>query len=951
VRSTPLAVAATCCLALFAGRASAQSPREFLYTTNYGADTITGFRMDAVTGLLTELPGSPFPATVNVEDLAIDPTNRFLYTTSVKGLVAGYRIDPDSGALTPVPGSPYALGHDGLNILVHPSGRFVYSTDQILGAVLGLSIDPVTGALSPLPGSPFDTGFAATGLVIEPAGRFLYAAGGQFTSELRGFQVDPATGVLAALPAGPPIGGNVWDLAIDPSGRYVYGSSLDDDAVYAYALDAPTGALGPLPGAPYPANASPEAVAVERSGRYVYVSTAGTGSGISVYARDPGTGILTYFFDDPLPGPDDMVFDPFHRFLYVTLRGPSLLIRYDIDPETGLPAELSGLYDTDFAPSGIAVTNFQSTQPPALWVSDVSVDEEDGLATFTIVAVPPSAAPITVTYATLPGTAEAGADYAPVSGTLTFAPGIAGRTVSVPIVNDTRDEDDETFSLRLSGASVPLGDGEAVATISDDDPFPVLNGGAVTVIETDTSMGFAVVVSPPSGKTVQVAYTTVDGTATAGSDYVPVSGVLTFPPGVISRPIVTAAFSDRIHEANETFTVVLSAPVNATVASHGRGTINDDDGPGLSVADVVATERTAGTMAARFTVSLSPAGAAPVTVGWATADGTATAGSDYVAASGTLTFAPGTTSQPVDVIVDADGLVEGMETFTVALSGAVGAPIAYGSAEARVLDPPSGADFDRDGRSDLVWRHDTAGQNVFWYMNGADLVAGTFTTPPVLADAGWTIAGTSDFNADGRPDLLWRHGGSGENVLWYMNGSVLTGGTFLTPASLPDVRWRVVGTGDVDVDGRPDLFWRHAVSGEVVVWLMNGSALASGGFLTPRAFTDVQWQAAGTGDFNGDGRADILWRHGVSGQNAVWFLDGPRLRGGTFLDPPALEDPSWRIVATADYDSDGQVDIVWRHTVSGQNAVWFMNGTTLAGGTFTNPSALPDPGWKIVGPR
>jgi hypothetical protein len=371
----------------------------------------------------------------------------------------------------------------------------------------------------------------------------------------------------------------------------------------------------------------------------------------------------------------------------------------------------------------------------------------------------------------------------------------------------------------------------------------------------------------------------------------------------------------------------------------------------LSIDDAVVRERIGALTGIQFTVSLAPASAGAVTVNYATSDGTATAGSDYVAAAGPLSFAPGMTSRTVIVTVNPDALVEGMETFTVTLSGAAGATIGDGTATGRILDPPPGADFNADGRADLVWRHDTSGENVLWLMNGATLVSGTFTTPPTLADPGWRIVGTNDFNADGRPDLLWRHGGSGENVLWYMNGTVLQGGVFLTPASLPDLGWGMSGTGDFDVDGKPDILWRHGSSGQIVIWYMNGATLVNGTFTTPSVLADVGWQAVGTGDFNFDGRADILWRHVTSGENVVWYMNGSVLISGTFLNPPSLPDVGWRMVATGDYNQDGKVDIVWRHSGSGQNVIWFMDGVDLISGTFTTPSTLADPGWKIVGPR
>jgi hypothetical protein len=161
----------------------------------------------------------------------------------------------------------------------------------------------------------------------------------------------------------------------------------------------------------------------------------------------------------------------------------------------------------------------------------------------------------------------------------------------------------------------------------------------------------------------------------------------------------------------------------------------------------------------------------------------------------------------------------------------------------------------------------------------------------------------------------------------------------------------MVGTGDFDLDALPDILWRHDFSGENVLWYMNGSVLTSGTFLTPAALTDTRWKMAGVADFDLDGRQDILWHHNTSGQAVLWYMNGSVLVGGTFTEPNGLADTGWRMVAVGDYNADGKPDIVWRHQVSGQNVVWFMDNATLISGTFTNPSALTDTRWKLVGPR
>ncbi len=194
-------------------------------------------------------------------------------------------------------------------------------------------------------------------------------------------------------------------------------------------------------------------------------------------------------------------------------------------------------------------------------------------------------------------------------------------------------------------------------------PFPALSiDNDVSTLEGNsgtTTLGFTVSLFPASGQTVTVNYATADGTATtADGDYVAASGTLTFAPGVTTQPVNVTVNGDVKPEPNENLVVNLSASVNAPISiPQGTGWIDDDDAgaPALSINDVAVAEGNAGTTTLGFTVSLSAASGQTVTVGYATANGTATiADGDYLAASGTLTFAPGVTTQPVNVTVNGD---------------------------------------------------------------------------------------------------------------------------------------------------------------------------------------------------------------------------------------------------------------------------------------------------------
>jgi hypothetical protein len=260
-------------------------------------------------------------------------------------------------------------------------------------------------------------------------------------------------------------------------------------------------------------------------------------------------------------------------------------------------------------------------------------------------------------------------------------------------------------------------------------------------------------------------------------------------------------------------------------------------------------------------------------------------------------------------------------------------------------------DFNGDQKTDILWRHDESGENVVWFMNGPSMTGGTFTTPAALTDTRWKMVGTHDFNADLKTDILWRHNVSGENVVWFMNGTVLTGGTFTTPSALADTRWQMAGTGDFNGDGKPDIAWHHHDSGQIVLWYMNGTVLTSGTFTTPNAFPDTNTDLVGVADFSSppDNKPDFVWRNRVTGDNLIWFMNNSVKLGEAA--PPALSDTRWQIRATGEFSFDGKNDLVWRHTVSGENVMWFMNGATLLGGSFTNPSSFPDTRWQMVGPR
>jgi chitinase len=278
-------------------------------------------------------------------------------------------------------------------------------------------------------------------------------------------------------------------------------------------------------------------------------------------------------------------------------------------------------------------------------------------------------------YGPEPVKATAGVDYQSQAGTLTFAPGETAKTVTVLVNGDRAGEPDEAFSVDLGGAAGALvTSGHATATIYDDEPRVSIGYAQVTEGNAGTKvLTFAVTLSAAYDQEVRVAYATADGSATAGTDYQAASGTLVFAPGQTAATISVVVYGDRVAEWDESLLVLLGAPTaNAVIASGtGYGTITDDE-PRVSVGDARVTEGNSGTRYLTFTVTLSAAYDASVTVNYATQDGTAVAGSDYKAASGTLTFAKGETTKTVTIAIYGDSTVESDEYFYLRLSSPSG---------------------------------------------------------------------------------------------------------------------------------------------------------------------------------------------------------------------------------------------------------------------------------------
>jgi hypothetical protein len=340
-------------------------------------------------------------------------------------------------------------------------------------------------------------------------------------------------------------------------------------------------------------------------------------------------------------------------------------------------------------------------------IGDVTANEtggDMGIMSFTVTLPAASGSEVRVDYQTNNGTAVAPGDFTNTSGTLIIPAGTTTGTIDVPIIDDALDEDNETFTVDLSNpVNGTIADNQAIGTITDNDATPTISINDRSENENVGSMSFTVSLSSISGKAISVIYQTNNGTATSPNDYTTSSGTLTIPAGSTTGTINVPIVDDVIDENNETFTVDLSNPVNATIADNqGIGTIEDNDAPPtISINDESENENI-GSMG--FTVTLSAVSGNAVSVNYQTNSGTAVAPGDYATTNGILTIPAGSPTGTINVPIVNDGLNEGNENFTVDLSNPVNATITDSQGTGTIIDndgPPTISISDQSGSEDV----------------------------------------------------------------------------------------------------------------------------------------------------------------------------------------------------------------------------------------------------------
>ena len=248
------------------------------------------------------------------------------------------------------------------------------------------------------------------------------------------------------------------------------------------------------------------------------------------------------------------------------------------------------------------------------------------------------------------------------------------------------------------------------------------------------------------------------------------------------------------------------------------------------------------------------------------------------------------------------------------------------SAEARLTVPANAPPWDvnGDGRTDLLWRNTRTGDAVIWTLDGVARVdmRGLEPFTPMVEEQ---IVGAADFDGDGKVELLWRHAVTGAIHVWRLHGGVQAAVAGLP--SEPDAAWIIVGTVDMHGTGRPGILWQHATTGALRYWVLDGTVLV--GVEAIAHDSEPAWRVVATADGDGHGHANLYWRHGATGDNRIWHMDGTVCAAVSRLD--AEPDLQWRMVVAVDLNGDGRPDLVWHNPTTGGGRVWFMDGAARIG--------------------
>ncbi len=267
-----------------------------------------------------------------------------------------------------------------------------------------------------------------------------------------------------------------------------------------------------------------------------------------------------------------------------------------------------------------------------------------------------------------------------------------------------------------------------------------------------------------------------------------------------------------------------------------------------------------------------------------------------------------------------------------------------------------------------AWTH--AGRHYYKVVQvfGDDCGASTASPAAPALPIGNAVA-SNDFNKDGNGDILWHNASTGEAQIWFMRGASRIGRATITDGSNPihiGPPWRIVGSRDFNKthEGRSsDLLWYNSATGETQLWFMDGHVRRDRATVVDERgnaiLIGLPWSIVATSDMDKDvqGQSDIVWHNSASGETQVWIMNRHQIvRRATVRDEKGnamLVSAPWRIVGANDIDGSSRADLVWHNGASGETQVWFMKTHRIVGratvlGENGRPALVGLP-WRVAG--
>ena len=544
---------------------------------------------------------------------------------------------------------------------------------------------------------------------------------------------------------------------------------------------------------------------------------------------------------------------------------------------------------------------------------------------------------------------------ATVSGPITFTASdwFLPQTVTVTGVNEDFDSIDGFYNITATIA----GDTDYAAltfpSVSGRTPDDDTAGFAVTNLSQDPTAGLT---TSESGDTVSfdLALTSeplADVTVTFSSDNTDegtVTSEITFTPENWDTPqtVTATGVDDQVTDGGVAYAVsavvtstdtnydpsintalVLPPAVNITNLDNEANTAPSIDAQSFDIAENSASDTVVGTVVAsdiQTPNDLTFEITAGDDAGFFTIDD---AGVIKLTSAANLDFEGDTTSYDLTVqVTEATGATPLSQSATITLNV---------------------TDVDEASLpASIAWNTVTGVVSAF-SLDVANLTGSLTPIGRTIEDTAWQLQTTGDLNGDGQDDVLLRNFNAGLNLAWYMEeGGQAIASEGLIGRTVEDPNWSMSATGDFNGDGNVDIILRNEAADQIVAWYMDGNGNIQGESLVGREFGDNNWKIEAAADFNNDGKADLLLRNGVSGQNVLWEMDGGDIIAESLFGRD-IPDTNWHIEGARDFDNNGTIDVLLRQRAAGQALLWSMaDKNNIA--TETLLTGVPDASSQLV---